>query len=221
MPPSTESPPLEQTGELHLGTENVAVSASGLQELAITHRLSCLMTKEQEVAWMAFASGESDTFDRAEFSTTRGSGNGTSSGTAAVQAPVEVALCPMADEDAFMPFAADLLEPAAAFMQRAVSTGGRVYVHCTHGVSRSPTAVLWFLMQYRGMTLLEAAELVKARRVKVSPTGGFVTVLMQAEVRFRGSQRSSLEDVLAVFRRKWLKDFQAGRVKLSQSNRIL
>ena len=52
----------------------------------------------------------------------------------------------MADEDSFGPFAKDLLPPAAAFVRAALAAGGTVYVHCSQGVSRSATAVLWVLL---------------------------------------------------------------------------
>ncbi|MEB3297912.1 MAG: dual specificity protein phosphatase [Candidatus Sericytochromatia bacterium] len=45
----------------------------------------------------------------------------------------------------------------------------RVYVHCVHGVSRSATVVLGWLMQTQGMSVGEALVHLRAARPKASP----------------------------------------------------
>ena len=200
-----------EPGSLFLGTEVFALRDGALAGLGVTHRLSCLMSPVEERQWMAYAAAATrDAPDLATFVTEADTG------------PVQVARCPMADEDAFRPFALARLQRGAAFIDAALSSGGRVYVHCTHGVSRSPAVVIYFLMAHRGMSLLEACERVKARRVKISPTGGFVAVLAEAEEAQRGSGgRSDPQAVRAVLQRRWIEDFRAGRVKLSQADCIL
>lgn len=50
----------------------------------------------------------------------------------------------------------DHFESTYNFIDAAISTGGRVYVHCIAGVSRSTTMVLYYLMKKRAMTLEDA-----------------------------------------------------------------
>jgi len=131
-------------GKLFLGTEAFALSKDGLLSLGITHRLSCLMTKDEETAWLAFAAGAIPTPPALTF-------------TAGEEGPVlepeglteslryggsiVFGRSPMADEDAFAPYARELLSSAARFLDDALKAGGNVYVHCSQGVSRSPTVV--------------------------------------------------------------------------------
>ncbi|KAJ3504507.1 hypothetical protein NLJ89_g7898 [Agrocybe chaxingu] len=64
---------------------------------------------------------------------------------------------------------------------------GRILVHCSAGVSRSPTVVVGYLMKQRGMTLREALGLVLRARPQVSPNPGFLQQLKDLEVELRGS----------------------------------
>lgn len=58
----------------------------------------------------------------------------------------------------------EFVERGAEFIERHVSEGGIVYVHCKAGRARSATIVLWWFVRYRDMTP-EAAQLhmIKAR----------------------------------------------------------
>lgn len=62
------------------------------------------------------------------------------------------------------------------FIDKALKTGGKVFVHCFKGVSRSATIVLAFLMLYRETTLWEAVKQVRAHR-KIHPNDGFIRQL--------------------------------------------
>lgn len=56
------------------------------------------------------------------------------------------------------------VQAGAAFIEKHVSKGGIVYVHCKAGRARSATIVLWWLVRYRKMTPVEAqAHLIKYR----------------------------------------------------------
>lgn len=66
----------------------------------------------------------------------------------------------------------------ADFMDSALRSGGRVYVHCKMGISRSATCVLAYLMIKRGMTVQEAVRLVRSRR-EIIPNDGFLKQLCQ------------------------------------------
>lgn len=56
----------------------------------------------------------------------------------------------------------------------------RVLVHCQVGASRSVTAIIWYLVRYRGMTWEQAAETVRARRPIARPTIWFEVPLRLA-----------------------------------------
>jgi protein-tyrosine phosphatase len=204
-------PPMKEpvgSGHLYVGTAIFADTAGALADLGVTHRLSCLMSSEEEAQWMAFAGGNSS--DRPHLTFTLHGPD--SMGLVTARAP-------MADEDLFGPYAFTPLEKGAAFLNESLSAGGCCYVHCTHGVSRSPAMVLYFLVQYRKMALLPACTLLKTQRVKASPNDTFVDILLGVEKQAHG-KCSDREAVLAVLRKPWLQDFRSGKVKLSQYSNI-
>uniref|UniRef100_A0A3Q2Z2F6 Dual specificity protein phosphatase n=2 Tax=Hippocampus comes TaxID=109280 RepID=A0A3Q2Z2F6_HIPCM len=67
--------------------------------------------------------------------------------------------------------------PAAAFIDRALTSGGRILVHCAVGVSRSATLVLAYLMIHHHLTLLSAIKCVQQKRW-IFPNRGFLQQLM-------------------------------------------
>lgn len=66
----------------------------------------------------------------------------------------------------------------ANFMDDCLRRGGRVYVHCKMGISRSATCVIAYLMIKKGMTAQEAVRLVRSRR-EIIPNDGFLKQLCQ------------------------------------------
>src|SRR5262245_61609677 len=56
------------------------------------------------------------------------------------------------------------LEEIVALLDRLVDGGERVYLHCTAGFNRAPTAAIAYLHACEGLSLVEARDLVKARR---------------------------------------------------------
>jgi hypothetical protein len=67
------------------------------------------------------------------------------------------------------------------FMESAISNGGRVYVHCVQGVSRSSAFMLAFLIWKERETFRNLLEDVKSKRVVCSPNAGFIVQLMRWE----------------------------------------
>ncbi|KAG7324736.1 hypothetical protein KOW79_011052 [Hemibagrus wyckioides] len=66
---------------------------------------------------------------------------------------------------------------AAKFIKSALSTpGGKVFVHCAMGLSRSATLVLAYLMIEEKMTLVEAITAVAKNR-NICPNSGFLEQL--------------------------------------------
>lgn len=63
------------------------------------------------------------------------------------------------------------------FIQRAISEGGSVLVHCLAGVSRSASVVAAYLMKVEEMALNEALKHIRQKRPLVSPNPGFMRQL--------------------------------------------
>eukprot|EP00747_Dinoflagellata_sp_TGD_P029941 gnl/TRDRNA2_/TRDRNA2_134281_c0_seq1.p2 gnl/TRDRNA2_/TRDRNA2_134281_c0~~gnl/TRDRNA2_/TRDRNA2_134281_c0_seq1.p2 ORF type:complete len:212 (-),score=29.14 gnl/TRDRNA2_/TRDRNA2_134281_c0_seq1:105-740(-) len=61
----------------------------------------------------------------------------------------------------------------------------RVLVHCVHGVNRSPTIVIAWLMQTRRWPLSKAVRYVKIRRPRVRPVDGHMKQLVAFEKRLQ------------------------------------
>jgi atypical dual specificity phosphatase len=61
------------------------------------------------------------------------------------------------------------VEKGAAFIEKHVSQGGTVYVHCKAGRARSATIVLWWLVRYRHMTPAEAQQHLAKYRAHINP----------------------------------------------------
>ncbi|KAK3349765.1 protein-tyrosine phosphatase-like protein [Lasiosphaeria hispida] len=70
---------------------------------------------------------------------------------------------------------------ACEIIDMAASTGGKVLVHCSAAISRSPTIVAAYLMKSRSMSLREALETLVAARGSVAPNPGFMRQLSDME----------------------------------------
>ncbi|KAJ8286382.1 hypothetical protein GJAV_G00038660 [Gymnothorax javanicus] len=79
--------------------------------------------------------------------------------------------------------------PAAEFIHKALSSGGRILVHCAVGLSRSATLVLAYLMIRQNMTLVEAIRTVKDHR-GVIPNRGFLRQLNGLDSVLRDSRKT-------------------------------
>ncbi|XP_030297312.1 inactive dual specificity phosphatase 27-like [Sparus aurata] len=66
--------------------------------------------------------------------------------------------------------------PTARYIRAALAMGGRVFVHCLMGVSRSATLVLAFLMIVEGLRLQEAVAAIRPHR-DICPNPGFLQQL--------------------------------------------
>ena len=70
---------------------------------------------------------------------------------------------------------------AIEFIDSVRNKGGRVFVHCQAGISRSATICLAYLIQSRRVRLDEAFDFVKQRRGVISPNFSFMGQLLQFE----------------------------------------
>ncbi|KAL7677186.1 hypothetical protein ACOME3_003429 [Neoechinorhynchus agilis] len=79
---------------------------------------------------------------------------------------------------------------ASDYIDRALRSGGCIYIHCRAGVSRSATILIAYFMIKRGMTLENAANLVKSRR-QISPNDSFLMQLcrLDRELKSRGADQ--------------------------------
>jgi protein-tyrosine phosphatase len=59
-----------------------------------------------------------------------------------------------------------------------LQSGGRVFVHCFAGVSRSATIVIAYLMKEHGLSFNSAIKFVKSKRPQINPNDGFRKQLM-------------------------------------------
>jgi len=64
------------------------------------------------------------------------------------------------------------------FIESAISSGGRVLVHCMEGVSRSCSIVIAYLMWKRSMTYKEAQSFVQEARPICQPNTGFICQIL-------------------------------------------
>lgn len=79
--------------------------------------------------------------------------------------------------------ASDLLSRAPSIVS-FISNGlhhGSVLIHCQRGVSRSATALLFYLMNRQGMTLNSALSLCQEKRPCVQPIAAFMEKLREYE----------------------------------------
>jgi len=56
------------------------------------------------------------------------------------------------------------IKKATAFINTRINEGKTVYVHCLAGVNRSATVVISYLIQYQGMSFMDAIRFVELKR---------------------------------------------------------
>ncbi|XP_053244062.1 dual specificity protein phosphatase 13-like [Podarcis raffonei] len=83
-------------------------------------------------------------------------------------------------------------QDAANFIHNALkATGGKVFVHCAMGLSRSATLVLAYLMIHENLTLVEALKSVDSNR-GICPNTGFLIQLRALDIRLNNEKRGAL-----------------------------
>lgn len=95
--------------------------------------------------------------------------------------------------DCFMP-SQEQLALAALYLDGVVSQGGRVVVHCKHGIGRAPMTVACYLIA-GGMEADRAMALLRERRPIVEPNAGQVAVVREFERRVRAGEHPALRGV--------------------------
>ncbi|CAI5722435.1 unnamed protein product [Peronospora destructor] len=86
----------------------------------------------------------------------------------------------------------ELFDKAFAFIDSALSSGGKVLVHCFMGRSRSATIIIAFLMARHGFTYLDALRELRRVRPQAQPNSGFY----QALISFEAKQKKVHQEVV-------------------------
>ncbi|XP_064640850.1 dual specificity protein phosphatase 3-like isoform X2 [Lineus longissimus] len=85
----------------------------------------------------------------------------------------------------------------ADFIDQALKEGGKVFVHCHQGRSRSASIVLSYLMLYQGMTVKEAMKTVRLKR-EVSPNDGFIRRLCELNYDLQNKTNNAVSDAVGI-----------------------
>ncbi|XP_002730521.1 putative rhodanese domain-containing dual specificity protein phosphatase [Saccoglossus kowalevskii] len=87
------------------------------------------------------------------------------------------------------------LSAAADFIAESIANGGRVFVHCVLGASRSSTVTIAYLMKYHAWTLEGALRYLKECRQCISPNRGFLCQLSKFEEELYGKVLTSIDHI--------------------------
>eukprot|EP00697_Spironema_sp_BW2_P009468 gnl/Spiro4/24340_TR12094_c0_g2_i1.p1 gnl/Spiro4/24340_TR12094_c0_g2~~gnl/Spiro4/24340_TR12094_c0_g2_i1.p1 ORF type:complete len:258 (-),score=53.43 gnl/Spiro4/24340_TR12094_c0_g2_i1:131-859(-) len=88
-------------------------------------------------------------------------------------------------EDAPSSLISRFFEDSSQFINQAVMQGGRVLVHCTFGISRSPTIVMAYLIKFLEMSRRDAEAHVRDVRPMINPNPSFLKQLEELEHQLR------------------------------------
>ena len=105
---------------------------------------------------------------------------------------------------------------ASDWIDRAVTQGKKVFIHCIAGGSRSVTIMLAYLMRFRGLRLREAWDVIQLRRPWIGPNEGFRLQLAEFELELFAE--SSVAGANFHGKRKWW-SFYNWNVRASQVQR--
>lgn len=86
------------------------------------------------------------------------------------------------------------LEGAAAFIDAALSGGGRVCAFCADGRSTAPAVLAFYLMRHQGLSLAAALDAIAAAKSDAQPNVGFWQRLVEAESWLAASPSGALLD---------------------------
>ncbi|CAJ1067535.1 dual specificity protein phosphatase 13-like [Xyrichtys novacula] len=83
--------------------------------------------------------------------------------------------------------------PAAEFIHQALTSGGKVFVHCAVGVSRSAALVLAYLMIHHDLSLLSSVHYVQQKRW-IFPNRGFLRQLIALDRKLQHGGSNEVKD---------------------------
>lgn len=82
----------------------------------------------------------------------------------------------------------DYFEEANEFIDKCKLMGGTCLVHCKMGVSRSATIVIAYLIKIKNLSVDEAFDFVKKKRISINPNPGFMKQLYEYEKIIRNKE---------------------------------
>lgn len=85
------------------------------------------------------------------------------------------------------------LSPACRQIDEWLRSGASVLVHCSSGVSRSPTVAIAFFIAHRGLSLRDAFTRVLSTRNCVCPGTTFFSDLQRFELEVTGASEPSMD----------------------------
>ncbi|KAL5021455.1 hypothetical protein ScPMuIL_000610 [Solemya velum] len=148
MPPNPKQPFNEVYPNIFLGNQSLAKNKEQLRDIGITHIVNCAQgTKFNQVN--TDANFYKDV--RIDFLGLKA---------------IDIATFNMMQ---FFKLAAD-------FIDKSLKSGGKVYVHCVSGISRSATIVLTYLMLKCDKCLMDSVKIVREKR-NIFPNDGFIKQL--------------------------------------------
>jgi len=75
-----------------------------------------------------------------------------------------------------------VLEPVRRTMAKILKNpDNKILVHCTAGISRSSSVLIYYLMKEKGLTFDQALKMVRSKRNIVNPNKGFEKTLRAVE----------------------------------------
>lgn len=78
------------------------------------------------------------------------------------------------------------VETGAKFIDEELGKNGKVYVHCSQGISRSSIQIMYYLMTRKKMTFKEAFDFIRSKRNVACPTLGFMKGLSELDKKLYG-----------------------------------
>jgi atypical dual specificity phosphatase len=91
-----------------------------------------------------------------------------------------------------------ITDAACEIIDRAIASKkgtGKILVHCSAGISRSPMVVAAYLMKQKGMTLKAALGQIIHVRPQISPNAGFLRQLKEMEMELYGSNSLEVDEL--------------------------
>jgi protein-tyrosine phosphatase len=87
-------------------------------------------------------------------------------------------------------------KPTFEFINKSLENNKAVLVHCTFGISRSPTLVTSYLMKQYSWSLEKSLKFIKEKREVIFPNEGFMSQLIEFEKELFGKNSISLDEFL-------------------------
>ncbi|GMI55376.1 hypothetical protein ScalyP_jg308 [Parmales sp. scaly parma] len=104
--------------------------------------------------------------------------------------------CKISMEDSEQQEFEGVFDYAFKFINRVEEIGGRVFIHCSAGVSRAATIAIGYMIYYEKMALLDAFLYVKNKRHIIDPNSNFMYQLALLELQTLGR-------TTVAFAKKW------------------